>query len=213
LDELGDASPTLQGALIGYLDSGEIRRVGSDEPITVDARVIVTAAAGLDSSAIRPELRSRLAGDVVVLPPLRARVEDATLLASHLVRDAMGPDASLHWRAALALLRATWPGNVRQLRQVVDRMVDETGGELPVRMSPEVEALLQAPAAPEAAALPADPDGIELPPRRLSKQRLRELLREHTGNVTAIASHLGIGRNTLYRWLKTANLDIEDFRP
>lgn len=215
VEELADASPTLQGALIRFLDTGEIRRVGSDQPITVDARVIATAGAGLDAPSIRADLRSRLTADSIALPPLRARVGDATLIATHLVRDALGMGASLHWRTALALLRAPWPGNVRQLRQVVDRLVAGAGGEQVVRMSPEIEASLHATATHTAAASApgtADADAIELPPRRLSKQRLRELLREHAGNVTAIASHLGIGRNTLYRWLKLAKLDVEDFR-
>jgi transcriptional regulator of acetoin/glycerol metabolism len=58
---------------------------------------------------------------------------------------------------------------------------------------------------------PAD-EGVAMPTRRLSRQKLQELLREHEGNVTAIATHLGVGRNTLYRWLKVVNLDASEFR-
>ncbi len=213
---LEDATPRLQGALLGFLDDRVAHRLGCSDPLRVDARIVVTMSADPDTSTLRVELATRLTQQVIAAVPLRERVEDIAVLAAHFARLRAGTSVVFHWRTALKLLRYSWPGNVRQLQQIVERIVDQGSGVEPLKLSEDVERLLgprhAAVATEQQVAAGEDEPGVVLPPRRLSKRKLQELLREHEGNVTAIAAQLGVGRNTLYRWLKVAGLDQADFR-
>jgi len=131
LDEIATASQAVQEKLLRAVEYGEVERIGG-QVRHVDARVIGATNADLPALAaagkFRPDLLDRLAFDVVTIPPLRARVEDITLLAEHFARGMaveLGRDffPGFTERAGAALCRHPWPGNVRELRNAVERSV------------------------------------------------------------------------------------------
>jgi transcriptional regulator with PAS, ATPase and Fis domain len=133
LDEIGDMPVDLQSKLLRFLETGEVRRIGANSGKRVDARLI--AATNRDASKMqsgdmfRPDLYYRLAHAVFTLPPLRTRGDDVALLVDHFL-DTFTQEArkrvSLSGAARGRLLAYTWPGNVRQLRALMQRLVVQT---------------------------------------------------------------------------------------
>jgi DNA-binding NtrC family response regulator/pSer/pThr/pTyr-binding forkhead associated (FHA) protein len=127
LDEIGELPLSMQAKLLRVLELGEIKRVGSSRPLTVDARVV--AATNRDLRALvrrggfREDLYWRLCVVPVQLPPLRARRGDLAALLAHFVRKCSPPGSSVELapEAISALLAHDWPGNVRELRNTVHR--------------------------------------------------------------------------------------------
>jgi len=133
LDEIGDMPVDLQSKLLRFLETGEVRRIGANSGRKVDARLI--AATNRDASKMqsgdmfRPDLYYRLAHAVFTLPPLRSRGDDVALLLDHFL-DTFTQEArkrvSLSSAARDRLTSYAWPGNVRQLRALVQRLVVQT---------------------------------------------------------------------------------------
>jgi DNA-binding NtrC family response regulator len=127
----------LQGKLLRVLEDGEISSIGSTKPIQVDVRVIAASNADLPTKILdgsfRQDLYFRLARYVVDMPPLRERLDDLSLLVSHFLRlfsNEMGMSPPAVSPEALALLQSyTFPGNVRELKNVIERTLIESGGE------------------------------------------------------------------------------------
>jgi transcriptional regulator with PAS, ATPase and Fis domain len=161
----------------------------------------------VEAGEFRADLLNRLTGHRVELPPLRARREDlGLLLAAHLQRadPALARDIQIHPRAVRALLMHPWPGNVRELEKAVAAALVLARQEpaIDVRHLPEaVQHGLD-----ETAAAAHD-----------AEERLREellaLLRQHGGNVAAVARAKGKARMQIQRWLKRFGIDPESFRP
>ena len=132
LDELATISLRMQEKILRTIEYGEIQRVGGNETLRVDVRIVGSTNADLqvlaDEGRFRKDLLDRLAFDVVTLPPLRERVEDILPLAQAF---AMNMASELKWsffpgfsaRATSALLRNKWPGNVRELKYAIERSV------------------------------------------------------------------------------------------
>ena len=132
LDEIANASLAVQEKILRVVEYGELERVGSSATLTVDVRVIAATNLDLPAEAeagrFRHDLLDRLAFEVVTVPPLRAREEDIPLLAEHFAR---GIALELGWdafpgfapEAAAALAAYAWPGNVREIKNVVERTV------------------------------------------------------------------------------------------
>ena len=132
LDELATISLRMQEKILRTIEYGEIQRVGGNETLSVDVRIVGSTNADLQSLAddgrFRKDLLDRLAFDVITVPPLRDRVEDILPLAHAF---AINMASELHWsffpgfgaRATSALLRHKWPGNVRELRFAIERSV------------------------------------------------------------------------------------------
>lgn len=145
LDELGTLSMAAQERLLRAIEYGEVVRIGSSRPVTVDVRIVAATNADLprlaEEGAFRADLLDRLSFEVITLPPLRAREGDVHELADYYGRRMA---SELEWdgwpgfsESALAALEAhAWPGNVRELRNVVERAVyrwahgDEPIGEI-----------------------------------------------------------------------------------
>ena len=229
LDEIGDASASLQGSLLRFLQEGEVRRVGSVSPVHVNVRVIAATHRKLPSNSFREDLYSRLARVVIELAPLRERIEDVPLLAREfLKRDPSMADRSpptLDWRLVDAMLRYTWPRNVRELQGVVERLIidnidvlskDDKKDRGVFRLTGSLGELAEATRAdsakPESRTQGAAKSQMTSRAIRPSDDELKTLLETHAGNVTAVAEHLGAGRNTVYRWMKSAGLELADFR-
>ncbi len=136
LDEIGEMSPYLQAKLLRFLNDGRFRRVGGDREQTVDVRVVSATHRDLDAMvtqhSFREDLFYRLNVLTVHVPPLRERGEDILLLARHFIARACAqarrPPCRLTVSASAALLANPWPGNVRQLENVIFRAVTMTDG-------------------------------------------------------------------------------------
>lgn len=132
LDELATISLRMQEKILRTIEYGEVQRVGGNETLHVDVRIVGSTNADLQALAnegsFRKDLLDRLAFDVITVPPLRERVEDILPLANAF---AINMASELHWsffpgfsaRATSALLRNKWPGNVRELKFAIERSV------------------------------------------------------------------------------------------
>ncbi len=226
LDEIGELPRPLQARLLRALESGEIRRVGDNQPIMVDVRVVCATHRSLEQMVAAGEFREDLLFRIntfeIEVPPLRLRTEDIPRLVRHLVqrsRPQTPPDAMVATGAVLDLLRGHhWPGNVRELANVIEHglvLCDELplqpehlpgrlGGGLRQPQRPEDDQPTTAPVAPAQAALPADGPAPSRPPvklRELEMQAIVEALERNRGNKVRTAEELGISLKTLYNKL------------
>jgi two-component system response regulator AtoC len=125
LDEVGELSPAAQAALLRVLESGQISRIGSEREITVDTRIIAATNCDLEQMVeqgrFRRDLLYRLNTVTLDLLPLRERPDEILPLARHFLTLARARGLSLSHEVEVRLLRYSWPGNVRQLRNVIER--------------------------------------------------------------------------------------------
>jgi len=183
LDELATLSAGAQERLLRAVEYGEVTRIGANNPVRVDVRIVAATnehlPALVDQGRFRADLLDRLAFEVVTLPPLRAREGDIAVLAEHFGRRMASELDWAEWpgfapEAKAALEAHDWPGNVRELRNVVERAVyrwdDETAAIGSIQFDPfaspwrpiaAVQALPAA-AAPPTPALRAVPDQPEM---------------------------------------------------
>ena len=198
LDEMGDIPLSMQVKLLRLLETGTYRRVGSTELMRADIRLISAThrplKALVQAGAFRQDLFYRINAFPIVLPPLRQRRDDIPLLAESLL-GRVAPERKLRISpdALACLLDYAFPGNVRELRNILERASLLCDGDLLLRRHLPEELL--EPAAPS----PAEPDGERLP---LSDAELAAALRAHRGSRKALAARLGISERTLYRRLQ-----------
>jgi transcriptional regulator of acetoin/glycerol metabolism len=181
------------------LEEHEVVPLGSSQPIPVDFRLVAATHRDLpalvEAGSFRADLFARISGFTLELPPLRERREDLGILVGALLRNPATP--ALHPKAGRCLLRYAWPGNIRELEKSLERAgVLARGKTIQVDNLPE--ALRATPESPIAEA----PD----------KPTLEALLREHHGNISAIARRLGKAPVQIRRWLKRHNLVADEFR-
>ncbi|CAM2161804.1 Fis family sigma54 specific transcriptional regulator [Paraburkholderia sacchari] len=207
LDEIGDVPLSIQVKLLRLIETGTFRRVGSTETQRADFRLVAATHQPLEQMVAAGQFRSdlyfRISAFPIHLPAVRERVEDIPLLAdSILARIAsaghVSPRKPLISPDALALLRAyCWPGNIRELRNVLERasLLADDGvirpGQLPESLTREVMA--------PAEMLPAT--GIA-PPRKVSDAELALAAAKSGGKRSELAARLGMSERTLYRRLK-----------
>jgi transcriptional regulator of acetoin/glycerol metabolism len=203
LDEVAELPLDGQAALLRVLQEREVLAIGTSRAQPVDLRVVSATHRNLEAAVaagqFRADLHARLGGFKLVLPPLRERREDLGMIVQALL-DRLAPGAQhvLSHAAARMLFARTWPNNVRELERalhVATVMAHDTTLEL----------------ADEPEAAPPPPPRLR---RRDHERRaeLERLLREHHGNVTAVARALGKAREQVHRWIKRAGLDPEQFR-
>jgi transcriptional regulator with GAF, ATPase, and Fis domain len=132
LDEIGDMPLSLQSKILRFLEQGEVQRIGGNDNLKVDVRVVAATNADLHELVkqhlFREDLYYRLAIFPIKLPPLRERLGDVEKLANAFLAK-FCPSATLSAAAVEALCRHNWPGNVRELRNVVERASIFIGGE------------------------------------------------------------------------------------
>ncbi len=199
LDEVGELSSALQSRLLHVLETREVTRVGSAEPIHVDVRFVAATHRALEtSSSFRRDLYYRLAGAVIEVAPLRARRADVLPLAERflaVVAAGLGrPVPALSAGAKAALEAHGWPGNVRELRNVIERAVLTNGAV--------IDTLVLGPgSAPPA---PAPGGHFQLSDDELAERaRIIDALEACAGNQTRAAKMLGWARSTLAAKLVT----------
>lgn len=212
LDEIGEIDIPTQVKLLRVLAERTIERVGSNEPIAVNVRVVAATNRNLEEMVARGEFRldlyQRLNVITVSLPPLRERSGDIVLMANAFLRElcaANGKSEKSFSRPALEQLRAYgWPGNVRQLRTAVEHGVVMSNSELvePADLPDYLQAPAPAPA--EGQNIAPMPDfGLASPPslnlKWVEQQTILAALQRAGGNRTAAAELLGINRRTLQR--------------
>jgi DNA-binding NtrC family response regulator len=229
LDEIGDMSMSLQAKMLRAIQEREVERVGGVQPIPVDLRVVAATHRDLEediaAGRFREDLYYRLAVVVVTLPPLRERGDDIQRLAEHCVERA-AEDHQLPVPViaseTLALLRAhPWPGNVRQLKNTLERavLVSEGAYLLPAHLPPEFR---RHPALKYLSGMdrrmPHDrrakperrsgPTTVDVTPiEALEREHLRRALTATAGHLGRAAAMLGIHRNTLRRRIRMYGLD------
>jgi len=212
LDEIGELPLTVQAKLLRVLESGEVQRVGTMEPRRVDVHILAATNrdlnAELEAGRFRADLLYRLNVVDVHVPPLRDRREDIPYLTAAFVRQAairLGKRITgVTPSAERTLMTARWDGNVRELRNIVERACILADGELiterelgPGRQSQRpVEGL---PAADRAGERPAG-NGGDL--AMLEKDHILRVMESVGGNKMSAARILGIGRRALYRRLE-----------
>ena len=210
LDEVGDMPLVMQAKLLRVLESGEVVRVGANEPRHVDVRLISATNRELNDlvkdGRFRGDLYFRIKGVEVRLPALSERREDVPPLVQHYVRhfaqQSDQPVPEVAEDTMQALLAYDWPGNVRELMNVLQNMVVIAGGQTiePRHLPREVRAGADG-HADGATGMPA---GLSL--EQMEKQMIRNTLRMCAGNREQAARLLGIGERTLYRKLKEYGL-------
>ncbi len=210
LDEVGDIPPAIQVKLLRLLESGTYRRVGSTELRSTNVRVISATHRDLQDlvaqGLFRPDLYYRLSTFPIRLPALRERRSDIDLLAQALLqRVAPRRRLSLHPAALQCLHEHPFPGNVRELRNVLERaalLADGTQIErVHVERALDSGAARPQPSAPTTPTAPKDlAPGSTL--RDLEQAVLRSQLQAHRGSRAELAHKLGISERTLYRRLR-----------
>jgi len=210
LDEVGDMPLAMQAKLLRVLEGGEVFRVGSNEPITVDVRIISATNTDLDARVkegrFREDLFFRIKGATIEIPPLRMRREDIPALIDHFIRQSNKAHGrkikGIDPEARRVLMAYPWPGNVRQLRNVIENMVVLAGGDtLTVEDLPTE---IHTPPAEASEKRFGELAGISL--EEAEKQLIRNTLKMVGGNRERAAKILGIGERTLYRKIKQYDL-------
>jgi two-component system, NtrC family, response regulator AtoC len=208
LDEIGELKPTLQAKLLRVLEERRFERLGGSTPITVDVRWVAATnrdlRAMVQEGTFREDLYHRLAVFPIRLPPLRERREDIVPLAEALLAQlcrssGRSATARLAHASRTLLSGAALPGNVRELRNVLERAMILADG--PVI---EPQHLWLEPSAVPAEATSRSPEGGSL--AELERQAIQRTLVAVSGNRRTAAAKLGIGLRTLYAKLKQYDL-------
>lgn len=214
LDEIGELDPRMQVKLLRVLDGVPYYRLGGRKKISVNVRVVaatnVDVEEAVDRNDFRLDLYHRLGQIRIEVPPLRERPEDVAALA-HFFLQRDRPDCQISSGAVRRLQDYSWPGNTRELRNVVSRMAVLCEGNLIGEQDVTVGAPSTA-GTPDAAGIP-----MELPICQLQvmeEKMIRQALLQTAGNQSRAAELLGISRRTLTRKLKATpslrDLDTED---
>jgi hydrogenase-4 transcriptional activator len=220
LDEIGDLSLEVQPKLLRFLQGGEIMPLG-EAPRKVNVRVIAATNRDLETDVreghFREDLFYRLNTFVIKVPPLRERPEDIPLLASYYFEETCRRNnrhlAGITPEAMGYLTRYTWPGNVRQLRSEIERIVvfAEDGQSVGAEsLSPDI---LRAAATPSPVRFHLDfskPVNFKEIMSEVERQLLSEAIARHAGNATRAAEMLGLRRQTLNYKLRRFNIGHPD---
>jgi len=210
LDEIGDIPPSIQVKLLRVLETKAFERVGDQQPISVDVRIISATNKNLEEmikvGKFREDLFFRINTIPIHIPPLRARKEDIPLLVSHFIRHLKGKTGkkidSLSRSAMARFMDYSWPGNVRELKSALEYGFVVTESEtietehLPPKIANPVAS------GGETATLPSHGDEQE-------KQALIEALKRTGGNQTQAARILGVNRVTVWNRLRKYGIDVK----
>jgi DNA-binding NtrC family response regulator len=206
LDEIGDTEPAIQPKILKAVEEKRFRRLGENQERRVDVRLFAATNRDLGEAVkeggFRADLYYRLNTLTIHLPPLRERREDIPALVETLltrIRAETGRHVELPESTFEQLLAHDWPGNIRELANVLER-VTLFGGEPPLPRR----------SAPMASAAPA-PDG-DLRLATVERRHIEAVLQLERGSVDRAAERLGMPRSTLYQRLKEYGLSLADLR-
>jgi two-component system response regulator HydG len=209
MDEIGDMPQSMQAKLLRVLENGEVVRLGSNDPVKVNVRLISATNRDLDEMVadkrFREDLFFRIKGVTIRIPPLRERREDIPLLVYYFLKqaaekynktiDAVTPETQQ------MLMGYAWPGNVRQLKNVIENMVVLSPGP---KLGPE--SLPREIRPTEGAVVGGLDNVVGMSLEDIEKAAIRNALKSTNGNREQAAKMLGIGERTLYRKIKEYGL-------
>jgi two-component system response regulator HydG len=210
MDEIGDMPSPMQAKLLRVLENGEVVRLGSNDPVKVDVRLLSATNRNLEEMVsekqFREDLYFRIKGVTLLIPPLRERREDIPLLVHYFVQKASEKYnkqiEGISPEAQQLLMSYSWPGNVRELKNAVENMVVlSPGNTLDIQSLP---AEIRPIAATESTSGMSNLVGISL--SQAEKELIRNTLKMTEGNREQAARILGIGERTLYRKIKEYDL-------
>jgi two-component system response regulator HydG len=218
LDEVGDMALSLQAKLLRVIENRKVMRVGGLKPKPIDVRFVSATNRELETDVMRGTFRQdlyfRINGVTLSIPPLRERIDEIPGLAQAFVTEAAEPlgqkPPELSTEAFELLAGYSWPGNIRELRNVMERAVllcldDVIRAEhLPVE---KMRATFATPVRESAPAIrPGKPPAGERETDEAKRQRILEALMACGGNNTEAAKILGVSRRTLGKWLEAYNI-------
>jgi two-component system nitrogen regulation response regulator NtrX len=224
LDEVGDMSLRTQAKVLRVLQEGEVERIGSQKTIQVDVRVIAATNKDLEreieAGRFREDLYFRLSVLPIRVPPLREKPDDIPLLVEHFVRQFCAENnfrpKTFTPAAMESLRRHSWRGNVRELRNAVERLLimaedDEIAPEHleDVLRRPAAAGAADEPAAPAGAAPPGSPGTLRDFKEGAERAFLVQKLRENAWNISATANAIGTPRSNLYKKLEAYGISQE----
>ena len=215
LDEIGDMPLTMQAKLLRVLEEGEIERIGTTKPTSVDVRVLVATHRNLEAQVhdgkFRQDLFHRVFVFPILLPPLRDRRDDIPALVTHFAAQVCAQNG---WKpvtftedAIRALQQYSWPGNVRELRNMVERlMLLASGNEVDAGTIQSVVTPASSPAANVGSGpLASRVEGFE-------REVILSELRRANYHITNAAKALGLERSHLYKKAEQLGIDIRQKR-
>jgi DNA-binding NtrC family response regulator len=226
LDEIGEVPVQLQTKLLRVLQEREIQRVGGNDTIAVDVRVIAATNRNLEAmiaeGGFRSDLFYRLNEFPITLPPLRERPDDLPLLAEHFLRKherlSNGRVRAVSPHALERMAQYEWKGNVRELENLVKRAIILTPGDtitdidIPNSVSSPATGSAATGAPPPPAAGTPFKDYMKTLVAGAESSYLRSMLRAHRGNVSAVAELMEVDRKTVYRKMEEYGIAAEEFR-
>jgi transcriptional regulator with PAS, ATPase and Fis domain len=204
LDEIGNLSFHLQAKLLSAIENHQITRIGSNQPIPTDIRLICATNRNLESMVkeglFREDLLYRINTIQIELPPLRNRGNDILILTDFFLKKYTfkykKPQIKINRQASDKLLNYNWPGNIRELQHAIEKAVILSESSI---LKPE-DLYLNFPSSSNGSNSITTLDEME-------KQMIRQALDNNNGNFTAAAEQLGITRQTLYNKLKNRSND------
>lgn len=199
LDEIGNLSFHLQAKLLAAIQNRQITRLGSNQPVPVDIRLICATNKNLESMVqqgfFREDLLYRINTIQIEVPPLRQRPNDVLVLADFFMQKYTSkygkPSLKINLQAQEKLLRYAWPGNVRELQHTIEKAVILSEGSV---LKPED--FFMKPIVAERMT------ETELTLEEMEKRMIHQAIGKHNGNLSAAADQLGITRQTLYNKMK-----------
>jgi DNA-binding NtrC family response regulator len=200
LDEIGDMDPNLQAKMLRVLQEREVTRIGGNQLIKLDVRILAAThkdlAEEVKGGKFREDLYYRLLGLPIQLPPLRERGNDVILIAKHFLdqftKDNQMPRFKISQEAQEKLLHYPFPGNIRELKSIIElAAVMATEQEIKPQdvsfnTSTRIESFLYQ----------------EMPMQEYMYRIIRHFLNKYDGNVLEVAKRLDVGKSSLYRYLK-----------
>ncbi|HEY6972556.1 MAG TPA: sigma-54 dependent transcriptional regulator [Candidatus Angelobacter sp.] len=220
LDEIGDMPLPMQAKLLRVLEQGEVERIGGDKPVKVNVRVIVATHRNLEEQvrqgAFRQDLFHRIYVFPVALPPLRERLDDIPALAAHFAAQITrqnGWKEITFTRDAIPLLQGySWPGNIRELRNVIERVLlfaendqvtaDTVRTALPASSSAVTGSGIPL---PSSGTLAQRVEGFE-------RQMILDEIKRQNYHITNTAKALGLERSHLYKKCQQLGIDLREIR-
>jgi DNA-binding NtrC family response regulator len=201
LDEIGNITLQQQVKLLSVLQNRPITRVGSNDPINIDIRVVCATNLSIaelgNENRFRKDLIYRINTVEIVVPPLRKREDDITIIAKHFARMYANkyakPELIFDSKALEKIRQYHFPGNVRELQYTMERAVIMSDGEM-LTASDLIFSPLES-------SYPADTEPVELNLSTLEKNTILKVIEKHNGNISRAAKELGLTRTALYRRL------------
>jgi two-component system response regulator PilR (NtrC family) len=216
LDEIGEMSPVMQVKLLRVLQERRFRRVGGLEELQADIRVIAATNQDLTKAVaegrFREDLYYRINVIPIMLPPLRERREDIPLLAEHFLAkyaEQMGKSVTGISRAAMELLKQhEWPGNIRELENVIERAValEATPSILSESLPPSIRMTTARPDVPSSEALPEAGFDLEAHVKEIERGYIAQALQRAGGVQVKAAELLGMSFRSFRYYVKKYNL-------